>query len=202
MKDSKDRNILEGILNHDPEVINSLYRHCFPKIEKMVLRNGGDNGNAKDIFQDAMIIIYRKICNNDLSLSCRLSTYIYAICKNLWIQDKRGGKYILNSPVEEFDMVSDAGPVNDYEQKIMEIFDRQFARLSKDCQRILQMHFKGRKIEDIRKALNYSNIHHAMDRKYRCKSSLIKKIMNDPEFKELTNETKKEDDPIPRRNAE
>jgi hypothetical protein len=50
------------------------------------------------------------------------------------------------------------------------------------------MFFNDCSVEEIRSALNYKNLHHAADRKYRCKKSLIKRILNDPLFKRLKNE--------------
>jgi RNA polymerase sigma factor (sigma-70 family) len=201
MKDSMDSRILEGIRNHDTQTIKSLYETCFPQVRNMVVRNGGSENAAKDIFQEAMIIVYRKIIDNKLNLSCRLNTYIYAICKRLLIQEHRSSRYLLNLSSEKADRVNEPDENDDYNKKVFALFDRQFARLSKACQKILTMHFRGKKISEIKKAMKYDNIHHTMDRKYRCKASLIRRIMNDPEFKELQNETEKKSDPLHGRDA-
>ena len=201
MKEYKDKEILEGIINNDNNILKYVYVKFFPLVEKMVLQNGGDTGNAKDVFQDALMSIYRHICEEELVLTCKLSTYIYAICRNLWIQFKKSGKLYIHSNVDELELVHDAEPSNHYELKMLEIYDRHFKKISKNCQKILQMHVKGRKIADIKKAMNHSNVHHTMDRKYRCKASLIKRIINDPEFKEIRDEIKKESNPLYGRNV-
>jgi len=201
MKSTREKQILEGIRNHDSEVINKLYKECFPKIEKLVIKKGGDVSQAKDIFQDAMLIIYRKACKGKLKLTCKISTYIYSICKNLWIEQYRSGKNYVNMPQHSLDQVNDSGLEEKHVLKILEIYDRHFARLSKSCQKILTLHFKGKKISEIKKALNYDSAQYAMDRKYRCKSSLIKRIINDPEFKEIKDEIKEESDPLYGRDA-
>lgn len=201
MEQSKDSEILEGILNHDSSVINRLYEYCFPQVEKMVLNYGGDRGIAKDIFQDAMLILYRQLCNGNLKLRCKVTTYIYAVSKNLWIQEYKSRKYLQNMHVYQADMVNEPENPSEHELKLLEIFDRHFSRLSKDCQKILRMFFSGRKMHEIKKSLKYSSMHHTMDRKYRCKASLIKRIMNDPEFKELKDEIKKESGPLRRRDV-
>ncbi len=196
MKVGKDKKILEGILNHDSTIINDLYKNCLPKVEKMILHYGGDPALAKDIFQEAMIIIYRKVRKNDLVLNCKISTYIVAICKNLGIKILKEGKYFTQITDDQVDVVNEPDPPDEYDLKIRKIYERHFLRLSKDCQKIISMHLKGRKAEEIKRALKYKSVHHTMDRKYRCKSSLIKRIMNDPEFKELKNENQEESDPI------
>jgi hypothetical protein len=50
------------------------------------------------------------------------------------------------------------------------------------------MYFNNFSVEDIRAAMNYKDLHHTADRKYRCKKSLIKRIVNDPLFKRLKDE--------------
>ena len=50
------------------------------------------------------------------------------------------------------------------------------------------MYFNNFSVEDIRTAMNYKDLHHTADRKYRCKKSLVKRMVNDPLFKRLKNE--------------
>ena len=69
-----------------------------------------------------------------------------------------------------------------------ELFNKHFSELSEDCQKILSMFFNNFTVEDIRAAMDYKDVHHAADRKYRCKKSLIKRIVNDPLFKKLKND--------------
>jgi RNA polymerase sigma factor (sigma-70 family) len=196
MKEHEENHIIEGIRNHDPDLIRQLYNDCLPLIEKMVLNRGGNSAIAEDIFQDALLIIYRKARQNKLTLHCKLSTYIYSICKNLWIQEYRSNKNYIKVSNNNLDKVNDPGVESKYEQRIREIYDRHFSRLSRSCQKILKLHFKGKKISEIQNALDYESPQYTMDRKYRCKSSLIKRIMNDPEFKEIKDEINKESDPL------
>lgn len=202
MRDYRDKEILEGIINHDSSVLNHLYDTCYPKIQKMILKKGGNEGDAKDIFQDTMIILYRKLKEEKLELSCKLNTYIFAICKNLWIQEYKSNKYKLKVSVDTVDVVNEPSLLDKFEPKLLEIYDRHFMKLSKKCQKILKLHFKGKKISEIRKAMKYDSDQYTMDRKYRCKSSLIRRIMNDPEFKEINDEIKEESNPVPGRDAE
>ncbi len=89
-------------------------------------------------------------------------------------------------------MVNDPGPEEDpfLQAHLSRLFNKHFNQLSEDCQKILTMFFNDQSVEEIRVALNYKDLHHAADRKYRCKKSLIKRIVNDPLFKRLKNETR------------
>ncbi len=157
-----------------------------------MVHHNGDQEQAKDVFQDAMIIVYRKIRDERLELSCKFGTYLYAICKNVWIQERK--KYQLHREKLNHQplVVNDPGPDEDplLQNHLTELFNRHFNELSQDCQKILTMFFNNHSVEEIRESMNYKDLHHAADRKYRCKKSLIKRIINDPLFKRLKNEAR------------
>ncbi|MEN8155348.1 MAG: sigma-70 family RNA polymerase sigma factor [Bacteroidota bacterium] len=191
MKSSySDKEIIPGIRNHDSAILEYVYITYFPVIEGFVIHNQGSRDEARDVFQEAMIIVYKKIRKGDLELTCKFGTYLYAICKNVWIQERK--KYRLHDEKLRHQpmMVNDPGPDEDplLQRHLNELFDRHFNQLSKDCQKILSMFFNHHSVDEIMQAMNYKDLHHAADRKYRCKKSLIKRIMNDPLFKRLKNE--------------
>jgi RNA polymerase sigma factor (sigma-70 family) len=182
--------IIRGIRNHDSAVLKFVYLTYFPVIEGFVIHHNGDREQAKDVFQEAMIIAYRKIKEGELQLTCKFGTYLYAICKKVWIQERK--KYLLhaNKLQQQPMVVHDPGPEEDpfLRKHMKDLFDKHFSQLSDDCRKILMMSFNYRTVEEIREAMNYKDLHHAADRKYRCTKSLIKRIMNDPLFKRLKNE--------------
>jgi hypothetical protein len=89
----------------------------------------------------------------------------------------------------EIDIVEESEPlIFKDDNRTKKLLYKHFKELSKDCQRILILHFNETPIEEIQKIMNYQNTHYTMDRKYRCKKSLIQRITNDPKFKSLKNE--------------
>ena len=65
-----ENELLDGIRNHDSGVLEFVYQKYFPMIESFVLHNQGSSEQAKDVFQEAMIIVYKKIREGRLELSC------------------------------------------------------------------------------------------------------------------------------------
>lgn len=187
-----EANLVSGIRKHDSGVLEHVYDAYFPIIEGFVIHNSGSRDEAQDVFQEAMIIVYKKIRDRELELTCKFGTYLYAICKNIWIQERK--KYLLhaeklkNQPL----MVNDPGPEEDpeYHRHLKDLFDKHFRELSPDCQKILKLFFANHTVEEIKNEMNYKDMHHAADRKYRCKKSLIKRMKNDPLFKKLKDETR------------
>lgn len=194
MNQIPDKNIIQGILEHDRSIIHNTYNECFPLVERMVLNSGGDLAQAKDIFQDGWLIIYRKIKRGELKLTCRFSTFLYAVCKKLWISEKKKRINRMKVTDDTPDFVEENDPIlTDEEDKSKQLFYRHFTQLSSDCQKILILHFNKTPIEEIQKIMNYQNSHYTMDRKYRCKKSLMLRITNDPNFKSVQNEYIKQD---------
>jgi RNA polymerase sigma factor (sigma-70 family) len=161
-------------------------------IEAFVMHHSGTREQARDVFQDAMLIAYRRIRKGELELRCKFSTYLYGICKKIWLQERK--KYLLHAEKlrQQVQTVQEPEPDEDplLEKQMKDLFNKHFKQLSKDCQKILILSFSDHSVEEIRKAMDYKDLHHAADRKYRCKKSLIKRIIQDPLFKRLKNEAR------------
>jgi RNA polymerase sigma factor (sigma-70 family) len=190
MKLPSDIDLVNGIRAHDSSILTHVYDTYYPIIEGYITHNQGSRDQARDIFQDAMIIVYNRIKSEDLELSCKFGTYLYAICKNIWMQERKKYLHRVEKLQQQPLLVNDPGPADDplLQNHLTNLFNKHFEALSKDCQKILSMYFNNFSVEDIRAEMKYKDLHHTADRKYRCKKSLINRIVNDPLFKRLKNE--------------
>lgn len=183
-----DNEYIEGILKHDGQVIKRVYGECFPMISRMVLQYGGDTEKAKDVFQDTLILIYRKAQAGEIKLVCKFSTYFYGISKKLWMQEIKTRKPVAYPHDKPPDIAEEPDYVHQYRNSVKETLLKHFQDLSCDCKKILRMHFNKATIDEIQAIMGYTSRHHTIDRKYRCKRSLIRRIMNDPSFKKVKND--------------
>ena len=188
MTNLSEKNIINGFLENNTCIIKKIYRECYPMIEKLVINTGGNTDQAKDIFQEALMVAIERIKSGQFILKCRFSTFIYAVSKKMWFQERRKSLRKKMTIERNVDMVEEPDEMDDSELRFKEIFERHFNELSKDCQRILKMHFNNIDISEIQEVMEYDNPHYAMDRKYRCKKSLIKRIISDPKFKSIKDE--------------
>lgn len=182
--------MIKGIRMHESPVLDYVYDTYYPIIEGYIIHNQGSREQARDIFQEAMIVVYNKIKLDQLVLTCKFGTYLYAICKNMWVQERKKYLHRVEKLKQQPLEVNDPGPADDplLQNHLNHLFNKHFGDLSEDCQKILSMYFNNFSVEDIRAAMNYKDLHHTADRKYRCKKSLVKRIVNDPLFKRLKNE--------------
>lgn len=83
----KDRNtLIEGIRNQDKKTLQFIYAKYFPTIKRFIIDNQGSEQDAKDVFQEAIIIIYRKIKDGTFDLSSTFKTYLYSVCRFIWVK--------------------------------------------------------------------------------------------------------------------
>ena len=95
MKLPTDNALIKGIKMHESPILQYVYDTYYPIIEGYIIHNQGSREQARDIFQDAMMVVYKKIRADQLELTCKFGTYLYAICKNMWIQERK--KYLLRT---------------------------------------------------------------------------------------------------------
>lgn len=178
--------IIKGFIENDYSVLSELYNLCFPVIEKFIIFNAGSDDDAKDIFQDALMIVLQKIKNNDFVLSCSLMTYVYSIVKNMWMKElriRKGNEFVIND-VEEFE---DIDFYVSFEKEYSFnteyfIFRKHYLILGKTCRQILRMYLEKIPYNEMAKILKLKTEGIVRRRKFRCKERLVKSIKKDPEY--------------------
>jgi len=182
--------LLNGIRRNDRETLESIYKDCFPVIRYLVIVNNGNEHDAKDIYQEGILIIYQKSKNDDFKITCTFKTYLYSVCRLLWL------KYLDEKKQNKLILIEDE-PFKDYYENIQldyekneryQLYRKYFLALSIDCQRVLELYFSKVSLKTISKIMGYKSDKYAKKRKHQCKISLIKKIKRDSKFKELNNE--------------
>lgn len=191
MIDYSNLDLLNGILRNDTIVLQHIYKNFYSKINFFIKKNSGDDDDANDIFQEAIIIIYRKLKSNELLLDCTFETYIYSICRLLWL------KHLEKIKIEK-ENIKDNHEYNDelYDDSLEKIIDqneryrlyqKHFGNLGKDCQKILQLYFDKVPIKSIAQIMDFKSEKYAKKRKFKCKEYLIKSIKQDIDYKKILN---------------
>lgn len=184
-----DEAILEGLRLRSDYIINFTYREFFPLVRILVSENGGSGEDAEDIFQDGIIILYNKISLNQLVLTSSFKTYMYSVCRNLWLQklSKRKAIYDKLADVDEFidlpkDLFQEASIA---EAELHRIIQIHFLSLPKDCQKVLRLFIKNIPLREIAGIMGFKTENYAKTRKYLCKQDLKKRIADDPRSQKI-----------------
>src|SRR5690606_18710152 len=79
-----EKEIFERIQGGDEKALEILYKKYYRMMTKLVITNSGTEEEARDVYQDALIVFWQKANSGNLVLTSKISTYIYSICQNLW----------------------------------------------------------------------------------------------------------------------
>jgi len=185
MKKYTDQEIIQGLKGGEQYAVKYLAKDYFPVISYYISKNNGNEEDAKDIFQDALFIIIEKINKNDFVLQGSLSTYLFAICKNLWLmaldRQKAAKNYELRRLTDHMDNdFTEAGDSVFYEN----IFRQSFDAMDQVSQKILKMYWMEISPSEIAEKLGYS-YGYVRKKKSECMKELKNRIIAHPDFKEL-----------------
>lgn len=152
-----------------------LYESTFPVVSKLVKRLGGTLEEAKDLFQDAMIIFYEKIVHQEVNIKVSPQAYLVGIAKKLWLKKYQRQQYIpLNDIEQSISIPPDFyEPVNRNEKRLLTYLQKA----GQKCVELLQAfyYFKW-PMKEIANNFNYANVRSATVQKYKCLEKVRKTI--------------------------
>jgi len=185
LRSIENKVIIEGIKTQDKIILRDIYQVYFPVIKRYILDNNGSEQDAKDVFQEGIIIIYRKIKEGNLNLTSSFKSYIYSVCRFIWIKQLSQKKEDAEKMdiYKEYEEVPDI-TIDEYEKNEQyKLYQKHFKRLEKDCQKLLQMFLDKVPLKEIGKQLGIESDQYIKRKKYKCKEQLVRYIKSDPKYK-------------------
>jgi RNA polymerase sigma factor (sigma-70 family) len=166
-----DEEILSQLRAGDERALDFLYRKNYRMMVKMILKNSGTEDEAKDVYQDALIVLWNKARNPDFVLTSKISTYLYSVCLNLWRKElERKGRLSREEADQPVIMEMDK------EERVTIILGC-IEELSETCKNILLYFYYDRlSMDEIAEKLGFANADTAKTKKYKCKQELDKKV--------------------------
>lgn len=184
-QNAEDQQLLEGLLQSDRRSVEAIYSLALPAVVQWVRENNGSEADGRDVFQEALIALFRKVEQGEFKLTCTLKSFIRIMCRNLWLTRLRN-KRNQAGPLEDIETVDlDANLEQRLERSEKEqLFFKYFDSLGEQCQKIMQWFFDKVPLREIAQRLETSE-NYIKKRKFVCKEKLIKAIQADPMFQEL-----------------
>jgi RNA polymerase sigma factor (sigma-70 family) len=162
-----EKEIFERIQGGDEKALELLYKKYYRMMTKLVITNSGTEDEARDIYQDALIVFWQKARSGKLVLTSKISTYIYSICQNLWRKELDRKKRL--SSEEKDAQVSIDMETSEKEKIIARCMDQ----LGETCKKVLMYYyFEEMSMQDIAEKLGFANTDTAKTKKYKCKKKL------------------------------
>lgn len=157
--------------------LRELYKTYYPMIVHLVCTNSGTEQEAKDIYQESLIAFLEKVKQPEFVLTCKIKTYIYAVCRRLWLKRLAEKK--------RFDIQVEAGEsfpeldhqieeIEEVEQKFM-LMGQSLSGLGEPCRTIVEdFYVRDLSMEEIRDKHGYTSAENAKNQKYKCLQRLKK----------------------------
>jgi RNA polymerase sigma factor (sigma-70 family) len=143
---------------------------------------GGDDADAADIFQEAMVVLFEKARSEDFRLSCRIGTYLFAICKHLWYKKLEHRKRMPVSMPDSAGSPEGFDPAYEDDIKVHEEREEHYTQLDaaletlgEPCRSLLRAFYhQDKSMLEIAADFGYTNPDNAKTQKYKCLMRLKK----------------------------
>jgi len=175
--DTNEQALLKGLAHNDSKAVEIIYKENFNMIQAFILNNNGSYDEARDIFQEAMIALYEKSQSDSFVLTCQIKTYLYSICRRLWLKRlQQMGRFTGSiDGFEETVAVEEDWENHEKRNAEFAIMDRALNSLGEPCKSLLQGYYlKKMDMNALAAEFGYTNANNAKNQKYKCLMRLKK----------------------------
>lgn len=166
-----EKELLIGFAASDRRAVERIYQDNFNSIQSLIINNNGSSDDAKDIFQEAMIVLYEKVRTEGFELHCQIKTFLYSVARRLWLKRlQQQNRY--SSPGDSMEPVV---PVDDdldqHEQRNaeFELMEKAITHLGEPCKSLLEAYYlQQQNMQVIAARFGYTNADNAKTQKYKC----------------------------------
>ena len=173
--ENNEKALLLGLARNDKRAIETIYKENFNMIQALVINNNGSADDAKDVFQEAMIVLYEKVQTGSFELNCQIKTFVYSVSKRIWLKRLMQQNRFTITDGHETVAVDDE--VEDHEKRNAEfnMMERALSGLGEPCKSLLEAFYIDKKsMQEIATGFGYTNAENAKNQKYKCLMRLKK----------------------------
>jgi len=176
-KPERDRLLLKGLAINDKDAIQAIYKENYGLIQSLVIQNNGSEDDARDVFQEGLIVLYEKSRSESFELNCQIRTYIYSVCRRIWLKKLQ----YLRRFETQVEVLEDTVPVEE-DLEAHEKINKQYAvmraamgKIGEPCKSLLESFYVNHKsMQEIASFFGYTNADNAKTQKYKCLMRLKK----------------------------
>ncbi len=162
-----EKEVFERIKNGDEKALEVIYKKYYRMMTKLVISNSGTEEEARDVYQDALVVFWQKARSGNLVMTAKMSTYIYSICQNLWRKELDRKKRLSNEEKDSSHSMDMDGPERN------KIIAQCLDQLGETCRKVLMYYyFDEMSMQEIADKLGFANTDTAKTKKYKCKQKL------------------------------
>lgn len=161
----------------DDSMLQKIYADNYHKTQNFIITNSGTVDEAKDIYQEAFLVLWQKLRTGELDFrdSNRVNAFLYRVARNKWIDHLRSKEFISKSYLDEssYDTLEapDFETDKEWESKVTRVAV-WIQKLKPDCRKLLTGFYFNRM--SMRTLAQQFEIDEASvrNKKYRCMERL------------------------------
>lgn len=159
-----DHNFFNSTAVERERLFMQLYKKAFRAVAKYVSKMGGTFDEAKDIFQDALVIYYEKLVNASIALHTNEQAYLLGIAKHLWAKKFR--ENVQHVPLDfNHDDFMDDTVAQPSSAKLLNYLETA----GQKCMEMLRaFYYDNLPVNKITELFGYSGVRSATVQKYKC----------------------------------
>ena len=146
-------------------------------VKKLIQSKGGTAEQAEDVFQEALIIFYKKASAPAFELTASISTYVYSVARFLWKDElKKNGLKYDTAEVENLEFESELEEIAQKEKKF-QVVEEVLNSIGEKCLEILQLfYYEGFSMKEIARQVDLKSEKVAKNQKYKCLERARKRV--------------------------
>ena len=174
--DNNERELLKGLAKSDKRAVETIYKENFNMVQSLIINNNGTVDDARDTFQEAMIVLFEKARSGTFELNCQLKTYVYSVCRRIWLKRLQQLNRYVNE-IEGFETVPVEEDIEEHEKRYEEfqLMEKTINNLGEPCKGLIEAYYIQKKnMQEIANQFGYTNADNAKNQKYKCLMRLKK----------------------------
>ncbi|PIP53685.1 MAG: hypothetical protein COX07_09365, partial [Bacteroidetes bacterium CG23_combo_of_CG06-09_8_20_14_all_32_9] len=145
--------LIDGIRFNNPKILTFIYRHYYPMIENIIINKyKGTTADAKDVFQDSLIVIYEgAISNPPLKIEYSFFTFLATLCKRRMIRKiHRNVNFVSYESEDELlqDSESEISELINKAERI-KLYQKHLNEIGEKCRELIKLVLEGYSIKEI-----------------------------------------------------
>jgi RNA polymerase sigma factor (sigma-70 family) len=172
-----EKALLEGLAASEKKAVETIYQENFNMVQTLIINNNGSADDAKDIFQEAMIVLYEKVRSGTFELNCQIKTFVYSVSRRLWLKRlQQQNRY--SAPGDSMEnVVAVEEDLEEHDQRNTEfdMMEKAINNLGEPCKSLLEAYYlQKQNMQVIAANFGYTNADNAKNQKYKCLMRLKK----------------------------
>lgn len=163
--------LLRGLARDDKKAVEAIYKDNFNMVQALIINNSGSADDAKDVFQEAMIILYQKVKSGHFELNCQIKTYVYSVSRRLWLKRLLQQNKFMNGSDNQENLAAVEEDLEEHERRDVEfnMMEKAMNSLGEPCKSLLQAFYINKQnMQEIAATFGYTNADNAKNQKYKC----------------------------------